>query len=80
MPSVFFLVFGSSGAGKTVALAELRGRIPALAARILSVDVAKSGDRAWGVLEVHPEPWQVLEGCQCHLEGGCWFADSLGTR
>jgi hypothetical protein len=42
--------------------------------------MARSGDQAWVVLEVHEEPQRMLEDCACFLEDGRWFADSLGTR
>ena len=57
-----------------------RGDIPERFVRIVSVDVSKSGDRAWVVLEVQPEPRRILEDCECFLEEGRWGCDSLGTR
>jgi hypothetical protein len=58
------------------------GDIPKRFVQVVSVDIAESGDRAWVVLEVHPEPWRVLEDCQCVLEedGGWYCSDSFGTR
>jgi hypothetical protein len=57
-----------------------RGDIPERFARIVSVDVSQSRDRACVVLEVHPGPPRILEDCQCFLEDGRWSCDSLGTR
>jgi hypothetical protein len=48
MRSMFFLVFGSSGAGKTVALSELHGRIPRLAVHEFDeIGVPPGADTAW---------------------------------
>jgi hypothetical protein len=57
-----------------------RGDIPERYTRVVSVDMAASGDRAIVILEVNPGPQRRKEICACEREEGRWFlADSLGT-